>query len=49
MQIHPVRAGIALICILATVYGMLVAQIEMPDAWWLALGAVIAFYFAQDK
>lgn len=46
-DVHPVRALIAVVMVGGTL-AMLLARINAPDAWWLALGAAIAFYFKGE-
>ena len=48
MQIHPIRATLAVAVIAATIY-MLVVGINIQEAWWVALGAVITFYFTSTR
>lgn len=45
MNTHPIRATLAIAAVGATV-AMLFMGIDVPDAWWTAFGAIIAFYFA---
>lgn len=46
MQIHPVRASLALIAWLVTGY-MMVVGIPIADAWWAIVGGVSVFYFTS--
>ena len=49
MDIRPiVRAVLAVGAVGATIY-MLIAGIDMHDGWWVAVGAIIAFYFATKE
>ena len=47
MGIHPVRAGIAIAVVAATIYFMIVG-VAVVDAWWAILGSVVAFYFVSN-
>jgi len=44
MKIHPVRASLAVGVVAATIYMMATGR-TIPEAWWVALGAVVTFYF----
>ena len=47
MQLHPIRATIAILMSLATI-AFLFLGIEIPDAWWGAYGVIITFYFMSS-
>lgn len=48
MNIHPVRAALALIAWIPTVY-CVVMGIDIPDAWWAIVGGVSVFYFTTTS
>lgn len=43
-KVHPVRAALAVVTMVATV-AMLFLAVEIPDAWWAIVGAVGMHYF----
>lgn len=47
-KLHPVRAFLAVVCIVSTAY-FIYAGIAVPDAWWAFLGGVGVFYFTGVK
>ena len=47
MKLHPIRASLAVGVVAATIYMMAVGMV-IPEAWWVALGAVITFYFTSN-
>lgn len=48
MMVHPVRAGLAGVAMIATAAGVVLGY-DLPDAWWTAFGAIIAFYFTASN
>lgn len=42
--VHPIRATLAMVTWLATIYFMAVGLV-IPDAWWVAFGGVSVYYF----
>jgi len=47
-KIHPVRAALAVISLLSTIY-MLIAGLQIPDAWWIIVTALALFYVEAIK
>lgn len=47
-NIHPIRAALAVAVVGATIY-MWVTGVSIQEGQWVALGAVIAYYFASTK
>ncbi len=43
LKVHPIRAALAVISLLATIY-MLVFGVAIPDAWWIIVTGLALFY-----
>lgn len=48
MQIHPIRATLAVLGWLATIY-MAIMQIPIAEAWWALVAGISVFYFTGTK
>lgn len=43
MKIHAIRASLAVISLLATIY-MLTFGVPVPDAWWIIVTGLCLYY-----
>ncbi len=43
MKLHPIRASLAVLSLLATIY-FIVVGIEIMDAWWVIVTGLALFY-----
>ena len=45
-EVHPVRALIAAFAVVCAA-AMIFLAVDIPDAWWAAVGLIIGFYFGK--